>query len=45
MKKQQIKTGTRILVWLSTISLVVGYPILHIKYDFLDNILRALAQQ
>ncbi|MBC8402091.1 MAG: hypothetical protein H8E14_11440 [Candidatus Marinimicrobia bacterium] len=45
MKKQQIKTGTRILVWLSTISLVVGYPVLHIKYDFLDNVLRALAQQ
>lgn len=43
MKKQQIKTGIRFLVWLSTISLVVEYPVLHIKYDFLDNVLRTLA--
>ncbi len=45
MKTQQIKTGARLLVWLSTISMVVGYPVLHIKFDFLDNVLRALALQ
>ena len=39
----QLHTATRLIVGLGTLSLVAGYPVLHLKLEFLKTVLQLLA--
>ncbi len=42
--KQVIKQTINFLIVLATLSMVVGYPVLHLKYELAETVLQVLTQ-